>query len=476
VTGAILFLALPMVVAGVAYLLRGWQTISALLAAGTSLALGLMLILIPFDQPVVLFGREMVLGGAVPLLGRQLVLGSSARGAMAFLFLTGASLFLLAWRLEPEGLFPPLGLGLLALLSGALLVRPLIYAVLLLQIGVALSIFPLHADPRSPVRGGLLYLTFFTLALPGLLVSHWLLDMYALTPDQTGLLYTATALIGLSFALMLGVAPFHPWVPAVGRDGAPLASAFLFSATAGTVWFLLLDYLQSYPWLVDYPQWSSVLTVLGVATVAVGGLLGAARRGIGALLGYTIIVDTGMLLVALGQSRRSGLDLGIAMVFARTWGVALMAAGLAGLRGESGATGRSLEGRGLQAPWSTAAFTLGVLSLVGFPPTVGFAPRWGLYRILFRAQPVISLLLLFLSAGPLVGWLRQLYLLLRRPSVALGRDEKKQEERALKAAESPLVVLLLILFIAGAVGFGLFPQALTAAAAKVGESFTLFAP
>ncbi|HIE37931.1 MAG TPA: hypothetical protein EYP77_02495, partial [Anaerolineae bacterium] len=328
-TGPLLFLLLPMVSAALAYGLRRWRSLPSLLAAGVSLALGLALLWVPFDCTITVFGRELVLGGATDLLGRTLVFEPSARAWMAFLFLTGAALFLLAWRLEPEGLFAPLGLGLLGLLVGVLLVRPLIYAALLLQIAAVLSIFPLQADPRSPVRGGLRYLTFFTLALPGLLVSHWLLDMYAVTPDQAGLLSAATGLIGFSFALMLGVVPFHPWVPAVGRDGGPLASAFLFSASGGTVWFLLLTYLQTYPWLVDHPQWSSVFTVVGVLTAVVGGLLGTARRGPGRLMGYAVMVDTGVLLVGLGQSSRTGVELGAAVVFARALSVALMGAGMA---------------------------------------------------------------------------------------------------------------------------------------------------
>lgn len=474
--GPVLFLLLPVGAAAAAYGLRRWRNVPPLLVAGVSLALGLIMLLVPLERPITLLGREVVLGGATSLLGRELVLGPAERAALAFLFLTGAGLFLLAWQLEPEDLLPPLGMGLLGLLGGVLLVRPLVYAALLLQIGVALSIFPLHADPRSPVRGGLRYLTFFTLALPGLLISHWLLDMYVVTPDQVGLLTTATALIGFSFALMLGVVPFHPWVPAVARDGAPLASAFLFSAVGGAVWFLYLDYLQTYTWLTDYPGWSLVVHALGVITVVVGGLLGTTRRGPGVLLGYAVLVDTGMQLVALGQASRTGVDLGVAMVLARAWGATLMAAGLAGVRARSGGSDEEMTGVGLRAPWSTAALVVGGLSLAGFPPTIGFAPRWGLYRLLFRTQPVVALALLLASAGPVVGLLRLLRQLLRRPAKAGAEAEGAEGEAAPEAREPLLTIVLLVLFIFGVVGMGLFPQALTRVAVRVGSSFTIFGP
>ncbi len=245
--GVVFFLLTPILAGGVAYALRRWQWLPPILGTVIPLVLGGLLLFFPFDRSVVLFGHEIVLGGEAELLGRTLFFGPSARAGLAFLFLAGSAFSLLAWQLEPGGLLVPLGLGLLGVLGGVLLVRPLIYAALLLQIGATIVVFPLQADPRSPVRGGLRYLTFFTLALPGLLISHWLLDMYAVTPDQTSLLYLATGLIGFSFALLLGVVPFHPWVPAVGRDGSPLAAGFLFSISGSAVWFLFLAYL-----LVDH--------------------------------------------------------------------------------------------------------------------------------------------------------------------------------------------------------------------------------
>jgi len=474
--GTIPFLALPVLSAVLAYVLRRWRNVLPFIAVGVPLVLGTALIVIPYGHSVTLLGREVLLDEAAVLFGRELVLGPSARAAMAFLFLAGAGFFLLAWQLEPEGLFIPTGLGLLGLLGGVLVARPLIYAALLLQIAAVLAIFPLHSDPRLPTRGGLRYLTFFTLALPGLLISHWLLDMYALTPDQTGFLYTATALIGFSFVMMLGVVPFHLWVPAVGRDGVPLASAFLFSVLGGAVWFLFLDYLQTYPWLSSSLWWSSALTAIGVATAVVGGLLGMARRGPGRLMGYAVMVDSGMMLVALAQSSRAGLNLGLVIVFSRVFGAALMAAGLTGLRARSGEGDVGMAGLGRRAPWSTLALLVGGLSLAGFPPVVGFVSRWGLYRLLFRARPLTALTLLLASAGLLVGLLRLLYQLLERPPRLVVWEDEEREELPEAVPESSAVVALLLLFILAALALGLFPQWLTTVAARVGTAFTFFGP
>ncbi|MGQ9709838.1 MAG: hypothetical protein ACUVXE_05105 [Anaerolineae bacterium] len=417
------------------YLLRRWRGVALLLAAVLSTALGLGIALIPMERAFVLGGREFTVGGTMTVFGRSIVWDSLSQTALTFLFLVGGALFLLAWPLESGELYAPIGLGVLGLLATALIVRPLVYAMLLLELAVALSVLLLRGGV-----GGARYLTFCVLALPGPLVAHWLLDMYALTPDQVGLLHTASLLIGLSFALMLGLVPFHPWVPALARREAPLAVALIFSAVGGTVWFLLLSYLRTYPWLEQSPYWSSALTALGVGTTVVGGLLGTTRRGWGALLGYAVMVDTGMLVLALGRGETVGPELEQAMMLTRTWGVLTMAAGLAaiGIRHESAETGGS--------PWGAVAATAGLLSLAGFPPTVGFVSRWGLYRLLFQAQPLMVVALLLASVGPVVGLLRMLPTSLRSGIPA---------RRAMT-----LIDLWLALASLGAVGLGLFPQIL----------------
>ena len=415
------------------YFLRRRRGVALLLAAAVSAALGFGIALIPMERTLVLWGREFAVGEAATVFGRSIVLDSLSQTALTFLFLIGAALFLLAWPLESGELYAPIGLGVLGLLAAALVVRPLVYAMLLLELAVALSVLLLRGGV-----GGARYLTFCVLALPGPLVAHWLLDMYALTPDQAGLLYTASLLIGLSFALMLGLVPFHPWVPALARRESPLAVALIFSAIGGTVWFLLLDYLRTYPWLERSPYWSSALTVLGVGTAVVGGLLGTTRRGWGALLGYAVMVDTGMLVLALGRGEAVGLELERAMMLTRTWGVLTMAAGLAavGVRQESAETGWS--------PWGAVAAAAGLLSLAGFPPTVGFVSRWGLYRLLFQTQPLTVVALLLASVGPVVGLLRMLPASLKSGIPA---------RRAMTLTDMWLALASL-----GALGLGLFPQ------------------
>lgn len=475
--GPLLILFLPVLAGALAYLLRGLRSIPSFIGAGVSLALGLTLLLLPSGQVITIGGQTIDLEQPVAVLGRSLVMEPSDRLALSFLFLTSAGIFLLAWRFDRGQLIVPIGLGLLGLLGGVLLIQPLIYAALMLQIAAAFSIFPLHAEEETSARGGLRYLIFYTLALPGLLISHWLLEQYAVSPDRTSFLQIATGLIALSFALMLGLVPFHTWVPAIGKDGAPLMAAFQYSTIAGAVWFLLLDYLQVTPWLNHYPQWGGALFTIGAITAVVGGLLGTTRRSPGTLMGYMVMVDMGMIVVALGQGTQRGLGVAMALLLARAVGTTLMAAGLGGLRRHSRAGTHLPDGIGWQAPWSTLAVLVGGLSLAGLPPTAGFAVRWALISTVLSADPVLGIILLLASIGPALGLVRLMYGLLHRsqPVLPLEEEEKKEEVPPVEPTPVADIVLLTILS-AATILLGLFPQLLALAANSLASYFPFFTP
>ncbi len=482
IAGPLLLLILPLMMAGVVYILLRWASLSALLSVGTALALGVAVVTLPLDQPVRPFpfwgrGYQIALGEAVTFFGRELVLEQADRMAMAFLFFTSAGLFFLAWRVTPHSLLFPMGLGMLSLLGGALLIRPFIYAALLIEIAAAFSIFALQAEGQMPTRGGLRYLTFTTLALPGLLVTHWLLERYTLTPDETGLLSMAATLLAISFALLLGVVPFHTWMPAVASDSVPLASTFVLTVSNGVIWFLLLDFLETYPWLSSHPRFESLVFTAGLVMVVVGGLLAPAQRRLGPLMGYAALVDSGAALIALGMNSRLGLTLTLLSLLVRPFGLALMATGLSGLRARNGGDDGldALRGLGWKAPWSTAALIVGGLSIAGLPVSAGFTWRWALCRALASSSPGVALFLLLAGASVMAGVWRGLSVLLVRPRSPEDRSAVSSGISG-GTSEGWLTAAVVAVAILGCVGVGLFPQVLAPLAARLAEIYTFFIP
>ena len=473
IPGPLLLLLVPLLMAGIVYVFLRWETLSALLAAGTSLAMGIGIISLPLDRPVLLWGgTQVTLGETVDLFGRELALGLGDRAAMALLFFSAAAIFLLAWRVAPHALLFPMGLGVLSLLNGALLIRPFIYAVLLIGIAAALSVFALQRADSPPSRGGMRYLTFTVLALPGVLVAHWLLDRYAIMPDRSELLSISATLLAFSFALLLGVVPFHSWVTAIASDGVPLAGAFVFTVNNGVVWFLLFDFLETYPWLSAHPQFDVLMLVAGLGMVTMGGALAPAQQRLGPLMGLAALADNGATLIALGLSSKLGLSLSLFSLMVRPFSLALMAAGLSGLRERSGGKDgvETLRGKGWDLPWSTGVFVIGGLSAAGLPISAGFAWRWALYRSLIQQSPGAVLLMLLASLGMLAGVWRWLNVLLERPD-----SEENRSVISLAPAEGWLTALVITGAIGANVIVACFPQLLALVANQIAGTYTLFA-
>ncbi|MCX7683291.1 MAG: proton-conducting transporter membrane subunit [Anaerolineae bacterium] len=472
IAGPIALLLLPLLVAGVVLLLSRWRTPTAVLSTATALALGVAALALPVDRPVKVWGGlQIVLGAPVSFLGRELVLEETDRLACAALFFTSAIIFFLAWRSYSRSLLFPVGWGLLSLSVGVLLVKPFVYAALFIEIAVALSVFALQSEEGPVTRGGMRYLTFSTMALPGILVTHWLLERYEATPDETWLLSTSAVLLAISFALLLGVFPFHSWIPALFGDSSPVAGAFVLTVFGNVIWFALLEFLEAYSWLSAHPSLSSLTLNAGLVLVLLGGTLAPAQRRLSPLVGYGTLVENGAMLIALGLRSEVGMVSLLLAMLTRPLGLGLMALGLDGIRAHSGGKddGEGLRGVGWRAPWSTTAFVLGGLSVAGLPLGAGFAWRWSLYRALADTDPGTMVLLLLAAAGVMGGLWRGMASLLERPRLPEARSVFPPATREGKLfALSVLIALLLCVVVS------IYPQLLSPWVTRMVDACALF--
>lgn len=484
IAGPLLLIALLLIASPVIWLLRRWETVAALLAAGISLLLALVAWRLPLDQPVQLGGRQVALGETVSVLGRELVMSQADRLDLVFIFLLAAGLFLFAWRVSQGWTFYPLGLALLAVLSGALLVESHIFAVLLLQIAAALCVFLIQGGQVGSTRGALRFLTFVTLAIPPILVTSWLLGRYELTPDDTSLLDVSTLLFAFGFAILMGVVPFHTWVPAVSADAPPLVSTFVLGIFYAVVWFIMLDLIESFEWLAGHPDFRIALSYSGYAMITLGGGLAAVQQRLGRLMGYAALVDMGTAQLALGLRTAAGLNAAFFVLGTRAVSLTVMAMGISVIRHRAeGDDFDKLVGWGRHVPWATAALVVGGLSLAGLPPGAGFAARWSITRLIAREQPAGAMLLLLAGVAVGVGVVRALMALLREPTPeyvgseileAIEAASKSQEQEGEKTREREprLAAIIIIAGLVLCLGLGLWPQFHTSIIKQVVENYT----
>lgn len=473
IPGPVFVIGVPLLLSGALQLLRRWTALMAFLAAAAAGWVGGVVIMAPLTEPFSLGSFTVALGEPISILGRPLVVEPVDRLPLIFISLTAAMLFVIAWRLLPHSNFFPIGLTMVALLSGALLVQQVVYAALLVEMAAILAVFPLH-EPRElaharRTKGGLRYMTYATLALPGLMITQLLLELFAIFPNDLSLLSSSTLLLSLSFAILLGAVPFQSWLSTVATDGSPPVVTFLFTVNLGTVWFMLLAYLESYTWLSEQALFGPLFTAVGLLMMIVGGSLAASQRRLGRLVGYATLVDNGAMFVALGTRQVTGLALTVMMLLARPLALGLMTMGLDGLRrlGAGDDSVEALAGAGWRAPWRTVAFMVGGIAMAGFPLSLNFAARWGLYRLMAVQNDFQPVLALIGSAGVMMGVLG----VIRRLFSYTPAEAKTPAH-----AEDDITLVLIVLLIAVTLALGVFPQIASRVSLQMAEGFTFFTP
>ena len=484
ITGPWLLIALPLVCSPLIWLLRRWALIAASSSAAVVLAVAAVAWRFPLDQPIQLWGRQVALGETITVLGRDLEMSPADRFDIVLIHVVAAGLFLFSWRISQGWTFYPLGLALLSVLSGALLIESHIFAVLLIQIAATLCVFLIQGGQAGSTRGALRFLTFVTLAIPPLLITSWLLGQYELTPDNTSLLDTSTLLFAFGFAILLGVVPFHTWIPAVSAETPPLVTTFVLGLFYAVIWFVFLDVIESYRWLSGHADFHAALSYSGYAMVLAGAALAAVQRRLGPLMGYAALADMGAAQVALGLHSAAGLGAALLALGTRALSMTVMAMGLSLIRYRAeGDDFDRLVGWGRHIPWATTAFVIGGLSLAGLPPGPGFAVRWSITHLVAREQVAGALLLLGSSVVVGVGVVRALMALLQEPAPEyVGSEivaeieaaaragveiEKKPREREPRLAVAMIAASLLFFLL-----LALLPQIHTDIIEHVADSYT----
>ncbi|MFQ6058779.1 MAG: proton-conducting transporter membrane subunit [Anaerolineae bacterium] len=411
-----LIIILPMAMAALIYVLRSWGAIAPLLTAATALILIGLCTQIPS-------------GETAQVLGRALVFSPLNRLLLSFLLALVALMALYAWPVSQGWAFLPFTLLFVGLVSAALMIRPFLLAVLLLEIAALLLVFPM-GGARAAQR----YMVLVAAATPPLLLASWLMDLYTLNPDNQGLIPATVALLALGFGLLLAVMPLHLWLPAVAEEAPSMVTALVTSAFHLAVLLLLVNLLNDVPWLAAEPRARQVLMAGGLLTALGGGLLALPQERLSRLLAYSAISDLGFILVGLGAGSALGLTGAALGLVSRALALLLMAMGL-------GAMYRQALG-----PAATLAFIFGGLALSGFPLSGGFPGRWLICRAAFQRQPLQAYALLLASLLLFLGYLRALRAALSlRSEVAWGRG-------------SWLVRGMIILLIVFSVLMGLYPQ------------------
>ncbi|MGH9343604.1 MAG: NADH-quinone oxidoreductase subunit N, partial [Terriglobia bacterium] len=216
------------------------------------------------------------------------------------------------------------------------------------------------------------------------------------------LLLPGAVLILTGIGFKLALVPFHMWAPDV-YEGAPApVTAFIATVSKGGMFALLLRYF-SQAGADRLPSLLLVISIIAIASMVAGNLLGLFEHNVKRILAYSSIAHMGYLLVALEVSSSLGAN-AVAFYLVAYFVMTLGAFGVVTILSSRERDADRLEDyRGLfwRRPALALVFTAMLLSLAGIPLTVGFLGK--VYIVAAGAASKAWLLILILVITSTMG-------------------------------------------------------------------------
>jgi hypothetical protein len=436
-----------------------WVLLAALL-----ISLGLTWIAwqIPVDRVLQLGPFSLEIFPNLLLFGRTFTLGQAELPLLTMLYLWESLWLVGAFLAKPPRLFPPLSLAVVALLVAALAVEPFLYASLILA-AVVLLLIPLLAPAgQAPGHGVLRFLKFQMFAVPCILFTGWLLSGVESSPGNLNLVLRAGVLLALGFSFLLGLFPFHSWIPMLAEESNPYIFGFLIFFLPAVASVFSLGFFDRYVWLRENNFVYQMLLVVGSLSSLLAGLWAIAQRHLGRIFGFAAMLAVGGLLQAIGL-RSGAAETFFAMLLPQAWALWLLALALAVFWREA----RTLRLDGLQTsfrahPLLTISMLAALFAVAGFPFLGAFVARLGVWVGLALFSPFALAASLLGSLGLLVPIARVLLAWLgpdqAAPPASVAKDVLGKPVKPLRDFANPVAWALSLLGLAVLLGYGLLPQ------------------
>ena len=187
------------------------------------------------------------------------------------------------------------------------------------------------------------------------------------------LILLGIVLMGVGFAFKVSAAPFHMWTPDV-YQGAPIpVTAFMSVGTKAAAFAMIIRVFSGgLPHLA--PEWQTLLAFVAATSMIVGNLMAIAQSSLKRLLAYSGVAQAGYILIGVIAGGESGLSAVLYYLFVymfMNFGAFAVITLLAGPDGDRDRFS-DLEGLAKRNPVMAVLMSVFMLSLAGFPPSVGF--------------------------------------------------------------------------------------------------------
>jgi NADH-quinone oxidoreductase subunit N len=236
----------------------------------------------------------------------------------------------------------------------------------------------------------------------------------------------ALVMMIVALAFKVGAVPFHMWVPDA-YEGAPtpvttFMSVGVKSAAVAVLVRVLVGGFGDPATMSLHTGWTPVIVLLSVVTMVFGNIAALAQSSVKRMLAYSSISHAGYILVGLAATSQVGsFAVSSVLYYMAAYTVSnVLAFGsliLMGSKGKEAVSYEDLAGAGRRHPLAALPFAVGVLSLLGMPPTAGFFGKYYVFSAAVQADLVwLAVIGVLASAVGSYYYLKVIvYLFMREP-------------------------------------------------------------
>nr|ABC88470.1 NADH dehydrogenase subunit 2 [Hemicircus canente] len=261
-----------------------------------------------------------------------------------------------------------------------------------------LAIIPMISKPHHPraieatIKYFLTQATASTLILFSSMINAWASGQWDITQLTNT---TSCLLLTTAIAMKLGLTPFHFWLPEV-LQGSSMITALLLSTVMKfpPITLLLLTSNSLNPHL---------LTLMAIASTAMGGWMGLNQTQIRKILAFSSISHLGWMTIIITYAPK--LTLLTFLLYTLLTSTTFLS-----LNTSNTTKLPTLLTSWTKTPLLNASLMLTLLSLAGLPPLTGFLPKWLIIQELTKQEmSSTALTITLLSLLSLFFYLRLTY-------------------------------------------------------------------
>src|SRR3990172_3561029 len=295
---------------------------------------------------------------------------------------------------------------------------------------------------------GTISASFILLGIGYLYVMTGTLNMADLSerlPELYGrpVILVALALLVVGLSIKTALFPLHTWLPDAYTHATSAVSAMLSGTFTKVGIYALIRVMFtviSPEYVIETVPVMNILSWVAAAGIVAGSVLAIAQYDIKRMLAYSSVSQIGYIILGVSMANKLAMTGGILHILSHS----LMKVGLFMVAGaiiyRTGIMNiYQLKGMGKKMPFTMAAFVIGALSMIGIPPTIGFASKFYLAWGALEAENWVFVAVILLSSLLTAVYFWRIF-----ENVYFGVHEHEE----IKKDEVPLSMLLPILILA----------------------------